>query len=105
MVFQPQRKVVLPTLILLVLTAPLSWPTYCTCLQILSLAAGGAAHAVFRRYQWSLPSITVVNCLMYMLSLFLQAIQVWSCMDAIDPPSGENVIIFSFSELFQRSPS
>jgi hypothetical protein len=76
MKFWMRREKILPVFILLLVTAPLSWPAYSTCLQILNLLTCWAAHAVFRRYQWSRPNPTVVNSLMYMLSVYLQLTQV-----------------------------
>ncbi len=76
MKFWMRRENILPVFILLLVTAPLSWPAYSTCLQILNLLTCWAAHAVFRRYQWSRPNPTVVNSLMYMLSVYLQLTQV-----------------------------
>ena len=71
-----RREVILPLLSLLCLTAPLSWPVYSTCLLLLSLTVNCSAHVVFRRYQLSSPQAgphTVVNTLMYLLSVILQA--------------------------------
>ena len=78
--FWLRREVLLPLLTLLYLTAPLSWPLYTSCLLVTNLLTSGLAHTAFRRYQL-LPDPTnqpptVVNTLMYLLSLVLQATQV-----------------------------
>ena len=45
-----KRHVVIPLVILLYLSAPLSWPAYTSCLLVTSLLTSGLAHAAFRRY-------------------------------------------------------
>ena len=72
------REVVLLTLTLLCLTAPLSWPYYTACLLILTMIVSCSAHVTFRQYQLASGSCTVVNSLLYLLSVFLQAIEIHS---------------------------
>ena len=72
------REVVLLTLTLLCLTAPLSWPYYTACLLILTIIVSCSAHVTFRQYQLASGSCTVVNSLLYLLSVFLQAIEIHS---------------------------
>ena len=72
-----RREVLLPLLSLLSLTAPLSWPAYSTGLLLLNGTISCLAHVAFRRYQLinnnAAGPRTVVNSLMVMLSVFLQA--------------------------------
>jgi hypothetical protein len=74
-----RREVILPAHILLCMTAPLSWPIYTTCTQILNLFISWLAHTAFRHFQLFHPTarpFTVMNSLMVLLSLGLQATQV-----------------------------
>ena len=72
-----RREVLLPLLSLLSLTAPLSWPASSTGLLLLNGTISCLAHVAFRRYQLinnnAAGPRTVVNSLMVMLSVFLQA--------------------------------
>ena len=43
-----RRQVVIPLLILLVLTAPFSWPLYTTFVLMINLVTGFLAHTAFR---------------------------------------------------------
>ena len=74
------REVVLLTLTLLCLTAPLSWPYYTACLLILTMIVSCSAHVTFRQYQLASGprTVAVVNSLLYLLSVFLQAIEIHS---------------------------
>ena len=68
-----QRKILLPILSLLYLTAPWDlWPVYSASLFILSFTISCMAHLVFRRYQLAVTPQTLVNTLMILLSVFLQ---------------------------------
>jgi hypothetical protein len=61
---------------LLSLTAPLSWPVYNTCLLAITMIVSWLAHLAFRRYQWiasKAGSRTIVNYLLILLSVFVQA--------------------------------
>ena len=57
----------------LVLSAPLSWPAYSTCILLVNHATSVAGHTVFRLYQLrDRGQPTVVNSLMFLLSLIVQ---------------------------------
>ena len=69
-----RREVLLPLLAVLVLTAPLSTPTYSACVLLTNLVVTCPAHLVFRLYQYQEDTglTTVVHCLLHLLSILLQ---------------------------------
>jgi hypothetical protein len=71
-----RREVVMLLLGLLSITAHFSWPPYSSCLLVLCLIISSLAHVAFRSYNlssWRTGSYTVVNVLMVLLSVFLEA--------------------------------
>ena len=68
-----RREVLLPLLAVLVLTAPLSTPTYSACMLLANHLATFPAHMAFRLYLQESDSRqpTVVNSLMNLLSLLV----------------------------------
>ena len=75
-----RREVILPFLSVLVLSAPLSnWPAYSACVLLANHVATLPAHVAFRVYQQKEDSNgsppSVVNCLMYILSIILQLVE------------------------------
>jgi hypothetical protein len=69
-----RRVILLPLLSILVLSAPLSWPVYSTCILLLNHVISITAHGAFRLYQLrdTGQPTTVVTSLMYFLSLIIQ---------------------------------
>jgi hypothetical protein len=68
-----RRQVLLPLVAVLVLTAPLSAPTYSACVLLANHVATFPAHLAFRWYQQNSDKgrPTVFNTLVYMLSLLI----------------------------------
>ncbi len=68
-----RRQILLPLLAILVLTAPINWPVYSTCILLVNHATSFSAHFLFRLYQVEdTGQPTVVNSLMFLLSLLIQ---------------------------------
>jgi hypothetical protein len=68
-----RRQILLPLLAFLVLTAPINWPVYSTCILLVNHATSFSAHFAFRLYQVEdTGQPTVVNSLMFLLSLLMQ---------------------------------
>ncbi len=69
-----RRVILLPLLSILVLSAPLSWPVYSTCILLLNHVIAITAHGAFRLYQLrdTGQPATLVTSLMYFLSLIIQ---------------------------------
>ncbi len=68
-----RRQILLPLLVFLVLTTPISWPVYSTCILVVNHATSDVAHMAFRLYQLrDTCQPTVVNSLMHLLSIIMQ---------------------------------
>jgi hypothetical protein len=69
-----RREVLLSLLVLLVLTAPASWPVYSACAILANVVVATPAHIAFRQYQMQEDTgrPTVVTTLMHFLSHLLQ---------------------------------